>query len=413
MEPSLAHREQYKTAKYVLTETEFIPPHEEMIRTLLGSLYEQIVNGIAQDRSLSTDTVRALIDRGPFSVAQAVEAKLINAAKYRDEVYEELRKEAGGKAKAYPLDSYLKQTGGHYGKGKRLALIHGVGTIHAGKSGYDPFGGVLMGAQTLTRAVRLAAADPKIKAIVFRINSPGGSYVASDAIWRAVVQAKERGKPVIVSMSDVAASGGYFVAAPADIIVAHPGTLTGSIGVVGGKVITEGFWNKLGVSWDEIHTNENATIGLPTQDFTPDQWDRLQNRLDSIYMDFKRKVAQGRNIDMEQVEKAAKGRVWTGAEAHRLGLVDTLGGLPEAVRLAKDAAGIAADEPVRLEVFPKPKPLLKRLLAGMSSETSEESMFLSPHTRRRLQQLRRIVGQAGIDYPRGELHMHGIEAGGE
>lgn len=409
VEPSLAHRKQYKTAKYMLTETKFIPPHEEMVRALLGSLHKQIVAGIAQARSLSIDTVRTLIDRGPFMVSQAVEAELISAARYRDQVYEELKEKAGGKAKPYPLDSYLKQAGGPYRKGKTLALIYGVGTIHAGKSGYDPFGGLLMGAQSLTRAFRQAAADPKVKAIVFRINSPGGSYVASDAIWRAVVQAREAGKPVIVSMSDVAASGGYFVAAPATIIVAHPGTLTGSIGVVGGKVVTEEFWSKLGVSWDEIHTNENATIGLPTEEFTPDQWERLQNRLDSIYMDFKRKVAQGRSMSMEHVEESAKGRVWTGADASKLGLVDTLGGLPEAIRLAKDAAGIAVDQPVQLQVFPKRKPLLARLLSGMSSESPEENMHLGPHTLKRLKQLRRIGLEAGIGYPRGELHMQDIE----
>jgi protease IV len=184
-----------------------------------------------------------------------------------------------------------------------------------------------MGAETVSKAFRQAVDDAKVSAIIFRIDSPGGSYVASDTIWRETVRAREKGVPVIVSMGNMAGSGGYFVAMAADKIVAQPGTITGSIGVFAGKMLTSELWEKLGVTWDEIHTSKNATFWTGTHDYTPEQWALFQNFLDQIYEDFTSKVADGRKIPKEKVLEIAKGRIWSGEDALKIGLVDELGGL--------------------------------------------------------------------------------------
>jgi protease-4 len=221
---------------------------------------------------------------------------------------------------------------------------------------------IKMGSDTVAGAFRAAIEDKKVKAILFRVDSPGGSYVASDTIWREVVHARKAGKPVVVSMSGVAGSGGYFVAMHADKIVAQPGTITGSIGVLAGKFITTNFWDKVGISWDEVHTSTNAAMFTGLQDYTPEQWAKFQQWLDRIYEDFTDKVADGRHLPKERVLEIAKGRIWTGEDAKALGLVDELGGFDTALRLAREAAGISAAAEIRLKEFPPKKTLLARLL---------------------------------------------------
>jgi protease-4 len=320
---------------------------------------------------MSEEEVRSRVDRGPTG-DRAVTAKLVDGLAYRDEVYAKLKEKAGGKAGFLYLDKYLARAGHTNTRGPKIALIYGVGNVTRGESGFDPvFGESSMGSETVAGALRAATDDDQVKAILFRVDSPGGSYVASDTIWREVARARDKKKPVIVSMGDLAASGGYFVSMDADKIVAQPGTITGSIGVLAGKMYTKDMWEKIGLTWDEVHTSRNSTMFTGTVDYTPEEWARFQAWLDRIYADFTGKVAQGRKLDKSKVLEIAKGRVWTGEQAKGLGLVDELGGFPVALRLAKEAAKIDADEPVRLQQFPRRKSPLDAFF-GDSQESSEE-----------------------------------------
>ncbi len=368
------HRYEYKNAFNMLTETKFTPPHREAMEKVLTSWYGQVVRGIAQGRHLSEDEVKALIDRAPLLGSEAQDAKLVDGMKYRDEVYDMAKKKAGNGAEMIYAGRYLERAGRPHNKGKEIALIFGVGGVSRGKSGYNPvMGEMTMGSDTVAGALRAAAEDKDVKAILFRVDSPGGSYIASDAIWREVVRARQKGKPVIVSMGDVAGSGGYFVAMPADKIVAQPATITASIGVLSGKMLTTGLWNKLGLSWDEVHAGANATLFTGTHDYTPAEWQRFQAWLDRVYADFTSKVAEGRKLPKDRVLEIAKGRIWTGEDAKALGLVDELGGYDTALKLAKKAASIPEGEEVNLKVFPAKKSFLQQLLAGKPDNSEKES----------------------------------------
>lgn len=402
--PRLDHRREYKSAMNMFTERKFTPPHREETQKVMESQFGQIVEGIATARGLTKEKVQALINQGPLSGRQAVEAKLIDGLAYRDEVAAKVKKTAGENIKALSFAKYLERVGRPHEKGeKTIALIYGVGTVQRGKAGYDPLsGGVGMGSDTLTAAFRAAIEDKAVKAILFRVDSPGGSYVASDTIWRETLRAKEAGKPVIVSMGDVAGSGGYFVAMAADKIVAQPGTITGSIGVLAGKMLTNGFWDKLGISWDEVHTSDNATLWTSTHDYTPAQWTQFQETLDRIYDDFTSKAAQGRSLSKEKILEVAKGRIWTGEDAKALGLVDELGGFPLAFGLAKEAAGLSAETDVRLEVFPRQKKTLKQVLVERLLEEDENdgdqesSVLIFVRTLQKLQPLFHLAQRIGL-----------------
>src|SRR5207249_7032298 len=245
------HRYEYKNALNFFTETKYTPAHKEAMTALMNSWFNQVTDGICQARKIPTNQFAALIDRGPFLGKEAVDAKLVDGLAYRDEVYDQLKKKGGNGAEFLYLHKYLERAGRPHDKGKTIALVYGVGGVSRGKSDYDPVQGSLtMGSDTVAGAIRNAAENKDVKAILFRVDSPGGSYVASDTSWREVVRARKAGKPVIVSMGDLAGSGGYFVAMAADKIVAQPGTITASIGVLGGKLLSSGFWNKIGPSWD-------------------------------------------------------------------------------------------------------------------------------------------------------------------
>jgi protease-4 len=361
------HRYEYKNALNLFTEREYTAPHREATLALIGSFFEQMVRGIAEARSLAAEDVRTLIDRGPFYGQEAVDAGLVEGLAYRDEVLDHAKETAGEDSDLLGLSDYRQRAGRLYDQGETIALIYGVGNVVRGKSELDPLSGsTTMGSDTVAGAFRDAVEDEDVKAILFRVDSPGGSYVASDTIWRETVRAREAGKPVIVSMGSVAASGGYFVSMAADKIVAEPGTITGSIGVLYAKFLTEGFWEKTGISWDSVQTSANANLWSGLDDFTPEQWARIQDWLDRIYEDFTGKVAQGRALPKETVLEVAKGRVWSGEDAKRLSLIDELGGFRQAIALAREAAGIAPDGPVRLKVFPEEKPVWQRLLERSS-----------------------------------------------
>jgi protease IV len=367
------HRYEYKNALNTFTETKFTAPHKEAMTAIINSWFGQMRDGICQARQIAPDQFATLVDRGPYLGKEAVDAKLVDGLAYRDEVYEKFKEKVGTGAQALYLDKYLDRAGHPHEKGKTIALVYGAGGVSRGKSSYDPVQGSLtMGSDTVASAIRAAVADKDVKAILFRVDSPGGSYVASDTIWREVVRARQAGKPVIVSMGDLAGSGGYFVAMAADKIVAQPGTITASIGVLGGKVLTSGLWDKIGLSWDEVHDGANATMFTGTHDYTPAEWARFQAWLDRVYVDFTGKVAEGRKIPKEKVLEIAKGRIWSGQDAKNLGLVDELGGFDEALKLAKKAANISEGEDVKISVFPRRKTLWETLMQREGPESSDK-----------------------------------------
>jgi len=367
------HRYQYKNALNMYTETKFTAPHKEALEKVLNSWFGQLRDGISTARQIPADQFQSLVDKGPYLGKEALDAKLVDGLAYRDEVYDQAKKKGGGDVEFLYLKKYLERAGRPHAKGKTIALVYGSGGVVRGKSDYSPVtGSQTMGSDTVAGAIRAAVRDKDVKAILFRVDSPGGSYVASDTIWREVVNARRAGKPVIVSMGDLAGSGGYFVAMAADKIVAQPGTITASIGVLGGKILTHGFWDKVGLSWDEVHNGANATMFTGLQDYTPAEWQRFQGWLDRVYQDFTRKVADGRKLPQEKVLEIAKGRIWSGEDAKVLGLVDELGGFDTALNLAKKAANIAEKEDVKIVVFPRQKTLFESIMERGGADNSDK-----------------------------------------
>src|SRR5947209_10634943 len=356
IEASFARRAEYKSAVNFLTETEMTPPQREEVESLLTAMAGQIVRGIAETRHLTESEVQGLIDRGPLFADEAKAAGLVDRLGYRDETIDAAHRRAGSGAELVSASRYLEGAGHPHNKGPTIALIHGTGLIVQRAGNTSPLSGTAeMSAREVSRAFREAFRDAKVRAVLFRIDSPGGSAVASETIWREVVRARERGKPVIVSMGDTAGSGGYYIAAPADKIVAEPATLTGSIGVVAGKPVITELLNKLRINVETIERGANSGMFSALRDFSPAERQRLDAFLDQTYRGFKAHVAAGRHLSDEAVEAVAKGRVWSGEDAKKNGLVDELGGYAVALRLAREAAKLSPDAPIKLVTFPHQK----------------------------------------------------------
>ena len=368
-----AKRYEYKSAADQLTETGFTGPAREAAARLTESVAEQLAAAIAESRDKTPEQARALLDRGPFLAQQALAEGLVDGLAYRDEVYDQLRKEAGLDATLLYLQRYqrshaLADLPRRLQKNPRerfVAMIYAHGAIRHGRNGRGGPGGGGMGSDTVAGALRAAAADERARAVVLRVNSPGGSYTASDVIWREVVRVRAAGKPVVVSMGDVAASGGYFISAPADVIVAQPGTITGSIGVILGKPVLRDMFGRAGVSTDTVAEGANATMFSSSRPFSDTEWDRINVWLDAVYADFTEKVASGRRMTAERVHELARGRVWTGADAVANGLADESGGMSDAIAIARKRAGLPDDASVR--VYPRIGPL-DQLRPAESSE---------------------------------------------
>jgi protease-4 len=371
---------EFKGAGEPLTRSSMSPQLREQYESFVGDVFEQLVVRIAAERRLAPERVRELIDTGVFTPDAAREAGLIDAVGYEDEVAAAVAKKIelaepkivrdyaerkmdndfsglGGLVKLVEMFSGQKQAAAS-GKGKQIAIVHVTGEIAEGKGRDDLLAGAAAGSDTVIKAIREAAKDDEVAAIVLRIDSPGGSALASDLIWREAERTK---KPVVASLSDTAASGGYYIAVAADKIVAAPGTLTGSIGVVGGKVAVGGALERYGVHTDVVSKGKNAGWLSMQSPFTAAEREVFLGTMKDVYRLFTSKVAAGRKLDMEKIEKLAEGRVFTGRMAKEAGLVDRLGTLDDAIDEAKALAGLAADEEIERVLLPEPRGLFDDL----------------------------------------------------
>ena len=373
VEPQLAQRHEYKTAADTFLRSEMSDAGREMARRLAESATETIVADVAAARGLDPATVREIVDHAPLTATEALEAGLVDRLGYRDEVYASLRSRLGDARLLY-VERYGRRR--ERGRVVRravagrsspvVALVRASGPIHLGHSSSVPWGGPNVGSDTLGATLRAAGRDPAVKAVVLRVESPGGSYVASDAIRREILALRGSGRPVIASMATVAASGGYYIAMPCDVVVASPTTLTGSIGVLAGKQVVKEALGRVGVRIDSEAVGAHAEMFSSQQHFTEEEWARLEGWLDEVYDDFTSKAAADRGMPVERLRDVARGRVWTGADARSHDLVDQLGGLEEAVAIACERAGVGRDD-VDVRVLPQAG-LVRRLRGPESSE---------------------------------------------
>jgi len=405
--PDLHHIGDYKTAVNTFTEKGYTPAHKEMDQSLNRDLYEQIVRGIADGRKKNEADIRHLFDDGPFLPEDALRAGLIDDVAYEDQVDEKLR--AGEQRRQIDSDDYTRVSLSSLGlnRGPRIAVIYAAGAITGGRSGFDPLNGGVVGSDTLIEYIRQARRDSSVRGIVLRIDSPGGSATASDAIWRELTIAKnERSdRPLVASMSDLAASGGYYIAMPAQVIVAQPSTLTGSIGIFGGKVVTGGVYDKLGARIESTSIGRNAEINSPARPFNPEELKKLQEQLQAFYDQFVEKAADSRHSTPEQIDALAQGRVWTGRQAKQNHLVDELGGLDRAIAIAKQRAKIPAENDVELVIYPPRKSfyeLVSDQFSGSSESAAVGSWLNANLSKGELEVLRTMRGPLGLFRP-GEL----------
>ena len=347
---------EYKTAVNQLTQKSFTPAHREMTESLNGDMYEQLVRGIASARGKTEAEMRQLLDRGPFSPEDAVRFGLVDGLAYEDQLDDRVPQlRQAGEMRRVDGSEYQRVTARSLGirPASRIAVLYASGVIASGKSGYDPGNGMVVGSDTFVEQLRRLRADDTIKAIVLRVDSPGGSSVASDVIWRELVITRDDkpARPLVVSMSDLAASGGYYISVPGQVIVAQPGTLTGSIGIFAGKFVIDGTLAKVGVTTETVKSGKNSDIYSPFARFSPEQRVKVGQYMEGFYKSFLMKVAEGRHKTPAEIDMVAQGRVWTGAQAKDRGLVDALGGLDTAISIAKQRAHIPADEEVDLVVY--------------------------------------------------------------
>jgi protease IV len=376
--PDTLHIGQYKTASNTFTEHTYTPAHREMAQSLNADMYEQLVRGLADGRHKSEKEIRALIDHGPFLPEDAVRAGLVDDVAYEDELDDKI-KLASGAVRFLSDADYRRVSPASLGlnRGPRIAIIYAAGVIASGQSSYDSPSGQVVGSDTMIEYLRKARADSSIKAIVLRVDSPGGSAIASDVIWREVMLTRDV-KPVIASMSDVAASGGYYIAMPAHAIVAEPATLTGSIGVVMLKFVIDGTLKKLGMNMEGVRNGRYADLYSPVRAFTPEERAKVQEQMQATYDTFVEKAADGRNTTPERIDAVGQGRVWTGRQAKQIGLVDELGGLERALAVAKQRAKLPAGSEVELVVYPGRKSIyeiVKNPFGGSDSTAALGAML--------------------------------------
>jgi protease-4 len=359
--PEFYHIAEFKTATNMFTEKKFTEPHREEVEAVLRSVYDRYVAGAAAARGIDRAKFEGILNAGPLLTSDAVNDKIVDRMGYWDQVQDYFKTQYHG-WHPLPLSRYrgfLDEDDGI--TGPKIAVVHATGLIVSGESSSTPGGGFVMGGDSVARDLRAAREDSNIRAIVLRIDSGGGSVVASEVIRREVELAQTH-KPVVVSMSDVAASGGYWIATPAAKIIADANTITGSIGVLTGKLNLSGLYSLLGVSTDYVATSENATLFSDQQDFTPQQEEYIKKSLDDTYAQFTQGVARGRKMTVEAVDKIGKGREWSGAQGKDIGLVDAIGGFDRAITVAKQLAGISESQSIRIVRYPEEKSLIQQLM---------------------------------------------------
>jgi protease IV len=390
--PDLLHIGDYKTAINVFKEKTFTPAHKEMSASLNRDQFDQLVRSIADGRRKREDEVRTAIDEGPLLPEDALRHGLVDDLAYEDEL-DDLVHDVGGPGalKLIESDDYGDVSWESLGVHRRskIALLNAVGAITLGRSGYDPVNGPVVGSDSVVEYIREIRADSSIRAVVLRIDSPGGASTASDVIWRELMITKSdaRKRPIVVSMSDLAASGGYYIAMAGDVLVAQPGTLTGSIGIYTGKFVTGGSFDKLGANIEATSDGRHAEIYSPDRRFTDEERKKVQESMQAFYDQFVEKVAEARHTSPEKIDQIAQGRVWTGQQARQVGLVDQLGGMQAAVAIAKQRARIPAEEEVELVVYPPRRSFYQVLTEQFDQPaklTTAESimMLLGPRERR-------------------------------
>ena len=361
IKPEFYARHEYKNAMAsVLDERMSEPFRQEMLR-LGGTILAQTVSDISAARGLSEEDVNRLINRAPLFAAEALEAKLIDRIGYEPELFDEIQKTVSGEV--VEISDYASVIrDGRKGLPK-VAVLVADGVINEGKSIDNPLQGeATVGAATVTEQLNEIARDKNVKALLLRVNSPGGSYAASNEIWYALNKLKkERQMPVVVSMGNYAASGGYFIALPGDKIIAEPSTITGSIGVLGGKMVLNGLWQKLDINWEALRFGSNAGILSMNTGFSGSEKDIFNKSLDNAYEDFTLKVSQARKIDAAKMDELARGRIWTGSGALKNGLIDDIGGFNKALGIAKELAGIKPEDKFTIAYYPKQKTLQEKI----------------------------------------------------
>ena len=366
VEPQFEQRHEYKNAADQLQRTELTPAHRESLEQLTGSIHADAVELIAAGRSTDPDRLRTLMDASPYTAIEARDAGLVDRLGYRDEVYASVRSRFPTTPELLFADRWKPARRLSWPKPRRghVALVEARGVIVSGRSRRG-VGGRQVGSDTVSAQLRAARGNDSARAVVLRVDSPGGSAVASEVIWREVVRLRDAAKPVVVSMGDVAASGGYYIACPADMILALPATVTGSIGVFGGKFVVSELLERLGLTTGTVQQGERALMYSARRRFGDQERERLAATIDAVYADFVGKVASGRGRSTEDIEAVARGRVWSGRDGLGTGLVDQLGGLREALAEARTRGGLPDDAPVQSAGH---VPMLARLGRPRNSE---------------------------------------------
>ena len=370
-------RGKYKTAMDMVTESQMTAPDRESWQAIIVSWLSQLIAGVSEGRSLDSETIRALIDQGPYNSDAALKAKLVDRLGYWDEARNHILDLAGPSPdqtenKLLPAEEYLAAIGSDPRRiGGRLAFIIADGTVERGadNKSHNPMYNII--AETYAQALRQAVEDPEIDAILLQVNSPGGSYVASDTIWREMKRARKSGKPVVALMGDVAASGGYFIAMSAERLFAQPASLTGSIGVYGGKLSASALWEKYDIHWDKVAIGAQTGMYSSNHAFTTEERRRLDAQMEWIYQDFVTKAAEARSIAPAAIEAVARGRVWTGADAQRRDLIDELGGLRAVLFYLRERLEIKHDERIELQFFPEQDSPINQIMDLLNLDMSD------------------------------------------
>ena len=372
-EPQVENIGKYKSAGDIYKRESMTPAHREVTQALLDDIFEEFTQAVIRQRGIDKEEFLAALNQGIYDSEGALALNLVDALSYETAVIDSLKKKVFGEnredqnLKVMSLPRYAKipysEVG--LGDGSKVALIYAIGAIVSGSGGHDPLMGRNMGSRSIIRYLRSAKKNKSIKAVVIRVDSPGGSSIASDEIWSEINSVRKI-KPVVISMSDVAASGGYWISMDADAIVAQPLTITGSIGVVLTLFDLSGTYDKLGIDWETVKKGAHADMLTDKRAMTDGEWQTFKKLTRDVYDVFVQKVADGRNKSWDEIDEIAQGRIWTGEEALTFGLVDSLGGLDIALKIAKEKAGIIHGAQTQWLVYPQPKGFLESVFDRLS-----------------------------------------------